>query len=215
MNTRMLALTTALTLFAFTPAMAQEDLTGVDPACIMKNADGTQTVDKTKCPDGKTMGAASSTTEQPAASTATEQPAPSTTTTGDQQNATAQQPAASSETTSSTTPATDNALIVPADQLNAAKMMSANDYIGKRVYDKAGNDIGEVNDLIISEDGQIRAAILGVGGFLGLGEKDVAVSVRAVEMVQDGNSWKLVVNSTKEQLEAAPSYDRTSRRYTG
>ena len=104
-------------------------------------------------------------------------------------------------------------LIVPADQLNSAKLMSASDYIGKTVYDQAGNNIGEVNDLIVSGDGNVEAVILGVGGFLGIGEKDVAVNTSAVQMVQDGDNQRLVVQATKEALEAAPSYDRSNRRY--
>ena len=55
--------------------------------------------------------------------------------------------------------------------------------------------------------------ILGVGGFLGIGEKDVAVNTNAVQMVQDGDNTRLVVQATKEALESAPSYDRTNRRY--
>ena len=92
-------------------------------------------------------------------------------------------------------------------------MMSANDYIGKTVYDQAGNNVGDVNDLIISNDGQIQAVILGVGGFLGIGEKDVAVNAQAVKMVQDGDNTRLVVETTKEALKAAPTYDKSNRRY--
>ncbi len=184
MRLHLLALTTALSLAAFTPAYA-EDMAGVDPACIMKNADGTDTVDKTKCPDGKMPAAANNTTEQPATTTDLK--------------------------TASTATVVD--LIVPADQLNSAKLMTASDYIGKRVYDRNGADIGEVNDLILSDDGRIAATILGVGGFLGMGEKNVAVSVRSIEMVKDGSSTKLVVDATKEQLDKAPSYDKNARRY--
>ena len=205
MKAHLLALTTALSLVAFVPAYA-EDLTGVDPACIMKNADGTDMVDKTKCPDGKMPGAASNTTEQPAVKSPAEQPAttpPATTT--------AEQPAASDTTATATAAPVE--IIVPADQLNAAKLMTASDYIGKRVYDRTGADIGEVNDLILSEDSRIAATILGVGGFLGMGEKNVAVSVKSIEMVKDGESTKLVVDATKEQLDKAPSYDVRARRY--
>jgi sporulation protein YlmC with PRC-barrel domain len=91
--------------------------------------------------------------------------------------------------------------------------MSANDFIGKTVYDQASNNIGDVNDLILSQDGQIQAVILGVGGFLGIGEKDVAVNARAVQIVQDGDNKRLVVQATKEALNAAPAYDRMNRRY--
>ena len=160
--------------FAQTPA-------GVDPACMMKNSDGTQTVDKAKCPDGMKVGAA-----------ATEAPAP--------------------DTTASTTPMT-HTLIVPSESFSGATVISANDFIGKRVYSKAGDDIGEVNDLIMTGDGSIQAVVLGVGGFLGMGEKDVAVSMASIDMAKDGNAVKLVVDGTKEQFNSAPAYDKTTRTY--
>ena len=121
-------------------------------------------------------------------------------------------PKADTTTTGSVTAAPAD-LIVPADQLNGAKMMSASDFIGKRVYDQTGADIGEVNDMIISESGDIQAVILGVGGFLGIGEKDVAVSTRSIQMVPDGNGTKLVVDTTKDALKSAPTYDKSNRRY--
>ena len=116
-------------------------------------------------------------------------------------------------TPAATTQMTTGELIVPADRLSGAQVMSASDYIGKTVYDQAGNNIGDVNDLILANNGEIQAVILGVGGFLGIGEKDVAVNTRAVQMVQDGDSMRLVVQTSKEALQNAPSYDRANRRY--
>jgi sporulation protein YlmC with PRC-barrel domain len=214
------ALIAALPLIAAAPALAQ-DTTGVDPACIMKNADGTSSVDMTKCPDGKTAakgteaapdsntGDAATTTEGTAATTNDGNAA--TTTEGTAATPTTEQPA---DTTAAEAPKTD-IIVVPAEQLNGVKLMTASDYIGKRVYDRAGSDIGEVNDLILSADGKIQATILGVGGFLGIGEKNVAVPVTAVEMVQDGSAVRLVVNASKQQLEQAPTYDPANRRYAG
>jgi hypothetical protein len=67
--------------------------------------------------------------------------------------------------------------------------------------------------LIMTDNGSIRAVILGVGGFLGMGEKDVAVSMNAINMAQDGSNVKLVVDGSKEQFNAAPKYDRSKRTY--
>ena len=226
-----LALTTTLSLLAFTPAFA-ETAAGVDPACMMTAADGTQSVDMTKCPDGKTMMKSdnSSNTGMDTAADAAAGTESAPAVPADQAQAPASQPAdgmTSDQATPTTTaeqptdasaPAAETAtttLTVPADALGGAKIMSASDYIGKRVYDTAGNDIGEVNDLIISEDGKVQATILGVGGFLGIGEKDVAVPVTSVEMVKDGESVKLVVNATKDQLEKAPKFDASTRNYAG
>ncbi|MDD9722971.1 PRC-barrel domain-containing protein [Sulfitobacter sp. PR48] len=73
------------------------------------------------------------------------------------------------------------------------------------------DDIGEINDIIVAQNGSVRAVILGVGGFLGLGERDVAVSMDDITVVrQDGdmNDRFLVVSTTKEALEALPEFDR-------
>jgi sporulation protein YlmC with PRC-barrel domain len=185
-------------LMMATSAHAQSAAT-VDPACIMKNADGTETVDKAKCPDGmKVGGSAAATTPDTTATTTTPDPA-----------ATPNNTAATGSTA-----AAPGSLIVPPESLTSGKIMSASDFIGKRVYTKAGDDIGEVNDLVVSDNGSVQAVILGVGGFLGMGEKDVAVSMASIEMMPDGNNAaKLVVDGTREQFTAAPTYDRATRTY--
>jgi sporulation protein YlmC with PRC-barrel domain len=167
-------------LMLSTGAFAQA-AAGVDPACIMKNADGTETVDKTKCPDGMKLGAGDAATAAP-------------------------------DTTASTTPLA-NTMIVPPESFSGATVISANDFIGKRVYSRAGDDIGEVNDLIMTGNGGIQAVVLGVGGFLGIGEKDVAISMASIDMAKDGETVRLVVDGSKEQFNAAPAYDRTTRTY--
>ncbi len=86
-------------------------------------------------------------------------------------------------------------------------------FIGRSVYESAANDaksIGKLNDLIISPDGKVEAAVIGVGGFLGVGEKDVAVSPDLIQLAtrSDGNTW-LVLNTSKDQLNSAPAFDRS------
>jgi len=101
----------------------------------------------------------------------------------------------------------------------------ASDFIGHRIYStqqdmsstdmvKAGaekdwDDIGEINEVILGRDGAVKAVVLGVGGFLGIGEKNVAVPMSDVKFVRNGDGaddYYLVVNATKEALNAAPSY---------
>ena len=211
MKTATLALSTAISLLAFIPVFA-DDLAGVDPACVMTNAGGAKAADKTKCPDGKTVSNNASTTEKPADSTTTDTTAAPMAETTQPADTTAPQSTTSAVETD--TPASEFS-VVPADVMHGSKIMTASDYIGKRVYDREGNDIGEVNDLIVSQDGRVQATILGVGGFLGMGEKNVAVPVASVEMMKDGSSIRLVVNATKQQLESAPVYDVNIRRYAG
>nr|CAD6438802.1 photosystem reaction center subunit H [Rhizobium sp. Q54] len=56
------------------------------------------------------------------------------------------------------------------------------DFEGKAVYGAEGESIGEINDVLVSQDGSVNAVIIGVGGFLGIGEKNVAIDMGALEL---------------------------------
>ncbi|MEE1654789.1 PRC-barrel domain-containing protein [Microvirga sp. CF3062] len=64
-----------------------------------------------------------------------------------------------------------------------ANQMMASDLIGTRVIGANNESIGDINDVIMDRNGQIMAAVVGVGGFLGIGEKDVAVPFNALEFM--------------------------------
>jgi sporulation protein YlmC with PRC-barrel domain len=85
-------------------------------------------------------------------------------------------------------------------------------YFDRSVHNRAGERIGSVNDLIVSPDTTIAAALVGVGGFLGIGEKEVAVPFSMIEVVRRDNDWHLVIDATKEALKDAPSYEDTTTR---
>ena len=176
-----IALASTSFLLFTTTAFSQN--AAVDPQCLVNNSDGTQKVDMTKCPDGKTVGAAQTTT-----------------------------PPAAGDTTAATTPASPSLTLDP-NVFGAGRIISANDFIGKTVYTTANENIGEVNDIILSDDNKVRGVILGVGGFLGIGEKNVAVDMNKIQLVQDGNAMKLTVDATKDMLTAAPAYDTSKRTY--
>ena len=81
--------------------------------------------------------------------------------------------------------------------------------IGTTVYGQDNASIGEVNDVLIGNDGNIRAAVIGVGGFLGVGEKNVAVPFDALHITRKNDSAaidKITVNYTKDQLKSAPTF---------
>jgi len=85
-----------------------------------------------------------------------------------------------------------------------------NDLLGAPIYSSGADDaeeIGKVNDLIVTADGDINAVVIGVGGFLGIGEKNVAVDFLSLEhtMAAD-NTWRWVLPTTAEALEAAPDF---------
>ena len=76
------------------------------------------------------------------------------------------------------------------------------------VYDTSEHKVGNVTDLMIDSSGNVTAAIIGVGGFLGVGEKDVAIPFKELRVsTRDGKDW-LVLNRTKDELKTAPAYDK-------
>jgi sporulation protein YlmC with PRC-barrel domain len=79
-------------------------------------------------------------------------------------------------------------------------------YYKKNVYDRNDAKIGEISDVLVNNDGKIDGFIVSVGGFLGIGEKNVAVPFDAVKATQRNGSWWLTMDSTKDQLEKAPGY---------
>jgi sporulation protein YlmC with PRC-barrel domain len=90
--------------------------------------------------------------------------------------------------------------------------MPVTNYYKQNVYDPGNNKIGEVDDVLLGADGKINALVIGVGGFLGIGEKHVIVPFNAVKADRKDNKWQLMMNSSKDELKAAPGfkYDRTN-----
>jgi sporulation protein YlmC with PRC-barrel domain len=87
------------------------------------------------------------------------------------------------------------------------------DVYKQSIYDPKDNKVGDVNDVLLDTGGKVEALILGVGGFLGIGEKNVAVPFGAIAMKEKDGSRYLVIDTTKEALESAPgySYDSTKK----
>jgi sporulation protein YlmC with PRC-barrel domain len=86
------------------------------------------------------------------------------------------------------------------------------DWYKQNVYDPSQQKIGEIMDILVNPSGQIDAAIVGVGGFLGAGEKDVAVTFNAIKATKKNDKTYLTLNTTKDALKNAPGfkYDRQS-----
>ena len=90
------------------------------------------------------------------------------------------------------------------------------------VYDPSDKKIGEIMDVLVDREGKVTALIIGVGGFLGAGEKDVAVPFNAVQAKtknnnnSNSNKWYLVMNSNKDALKNAKGfkYDRNATTWT-
>jgi sporulation protein YlmC with PRC-barrel domain len=88
-----------------------------------------------------------------------------------------------------------------ADEMRASKL------IGARVVNAANETVGDVNEVVLTKDGKVAAVVLGVGGFLGIGEREVAIDFSSIKMSRDqSSSLVLTVNATKESLKGAPAW---------
>jgi sporulation protein YlmC with PRC-barrel domain len=73
--------------------------------------------------------------------------------------------------------------------------------------------IGQINEIVLSNDGQVRALVIGIGGFLGMGEQDVAVTMDQITVASnsdDRSKMYVVVNTAPEMLKSSPAYQRVS-----
>lgn len=103
-------------------------------------------------------------------------------------------------------------LVTPADRGINSDGWLATEIIGETIYNSTAADadsIGEVNDFVLDHNGEIGAVIVGVGGFLGIGQKNVAINWDELELATDvdGNN-RLVSSMTREQLENAAEFNR-------
>ena len=98
-------------------------------------------------------------------------------------------------------------LTMPAD------LWTVTDWYKQNVYDLSNSKIGEMKDVLVDHEGKNTVVIVGVGGFLGLNEKDVAVPFDAIHFRKKDNDWVRVINTTKDDLKNAPGYkyDRNAR----
>lgn len=108
-------------------------------------------------------------------------------------------------------PASDSATTTVGNAEVPANAVLASQFMGQAVYTSANENIGEINDLIMNKELDNIVAVVGVGGFLGIGEKDVAIPIGDIKVVKDtDNTLRLTISASKEQLEALPVFDRTA-----
>lgn len=81
--------------------------------------------------------------------------------------------------------------------------------IGASVYGPDNQSIGEISDVIVDGSGKVKAAVIGVGGFLGVGQKDVAIPFEALNVTRRQNSAsidKITMSYSKDELKNAPKF---------
>lgn len=132
----------------------------------------------------------------------------------------AAQPSTTAPAATTTAPAATAPAMTPAPTTAAAgaktgsyltqqsqDQVSANTYIGQSVYNGGNESIGKVNDLIMEKQGGIVAAVVGVGGFLGIGAKNVAVPIGNISVAQNADGTvKLTTSESADSLKAAPEF---------
>lgn len=85
--------------------------------------------------------------------------------------------------------------------------LTASQLEGLDIYNAAGDDIGEVEDVVIGDGKTVIGLVASVGGFLGIDKSYVVLDPASVAINNDNGTWKAYVDTTKEALEAAPKLD--------
>jgi PRC-barrel domain len=105
--------------------------------------------------------------------------------------------------------------------------------IGVDVYNRADERLGDINEVLLDKDGKVKAVVIGVGGFLGVGEHDIAVSMDKLKFMEEprktedktttgataparrdtADDWTpdhAVMDATRDQLRAMPEFKYSS-----
>src|SRR5581483_8460729 len=93
-----------------------------------------------------------------------------------------------------------------------AESTTVTNYYKQNVYDPKESKIGTIDDVLVDKSGKVTGLVVGVGGFLGAGEKDVIVPFTAVKSQKKDDKWWLTLDETKDSLKNARgfSYDKAS-----
>lgn len=122
-------------------------------------------------------------------------------------------PDAAMATDGTVAPATDTAtmrepMVRDGYMAAEAEYLTAEKLTGAKVYDANDEVIGEVGELVLTAEGQVSQTIIDVGGFLGMGEKPVALNLTDVDILRNdaGDDVRVYLTKTKAELEAMPSF---------
>jgi len=80
------------------------------------------------------------------------------------------------------------------------------DWYKQDVYDPRQSKIGKVDDMLVDKSGKVTGLVIGVGGFLGAGEKDVIVPFDSVKSEKKNDKWYLTLDATTDSLKGAPGF---------
>jgi sporulation protein YlmC with PRC-barrel domain len=102
------------------------------------------------------------------------------------------QPADRAAPAATTSPAASGEKMMLKGKWRASKLM------GLDVYNEANEKLGDVNELILDKDGKVHAVVIGVGGFLGMGEHDIAVSMDKLKFIEEPVRTSSTATTTRE-----------------
>lgn len=123
----------------------------------------------------------------------------------------AQSPTAPARSEPAAAPATAQAVATKAtfvDRQNPDQWVISK-FKGTNVIGPNDEKIGDVSDILFDKNGSIAAFVIGVGGFLGIGSKDVGLAPASFQVVKgdNGSADKLKLAMTKEELKQAPAFE--------
>lgn len=103
---------------------------------------------------------------------------------------------------------------VSTGDFNAKGDMASSALRGTKVRNANKESIGKVDDIYLDKDGKVTDVVISVGGFLGVGSKDVAVKWSDITFGQEDTSVVLTTSLSKDALMALPDYTKSERRKT-
>jgi len=88
--------------------------------------------------------------------------------------------------------------------MDSLDTLGQEEIVGKTVVSQQGEEIGEIEEVVMDTTSQQQLAVIDVGGFLGIGEKSVAVAFEQLQLSEDG---RVKSDLTRETLQSQPEYD--------
>ncbi len=108
-------------------------------------------------------------------------------------------------------PKSDRAIYLATAPANWVSIGSApNEYVNADIYNPAGEKVGTVKDILVGPDGKMAAAVISIGRFLGIGERDVAVLFSTLKVENRETGRRIVIDARKDALLAAPAFELRS-----
>lgn len=101
----------------------------------------------------------------------------------------------------------------PSDAMAPSATADTRKLIGRNIKNAEGETIGEIKSIYLNQDGKVDSVMVGVGGFLGVGDREVRIAWSDLRIADNGE--KVTVNMTKDQLKAKPEYKYKNEAWRG